>query len=98
MARVFRKKDRIERDRRNYDLWLAGLYVYHALDAAAPFYAEWTKQESKPYLDAPFPTTDDQGERSKKRREKESIEKAKAFMGAFAAAHNAKLDKAGEKG
>lgn len=52
----YRKADEIKRERKNYELWLQGAYIYDALCAVSPILHAFAKSGTKPipYLDKPY--------------------------------------------
>lgn len=66
----YRRKDRMEQDRRNEEMWLQGLYIYETLCRVAPILNGFVKNpKAEPYMDKPYPRT------------KEALESEKAEQG-----------------
>jgi len=72
LPRIYRKKDDIERDRRNREDWRLGKYIMHAIGA--------NMSEQNKYPDKPFPLTEEQAEKqAEERREREYDEMLARF-------------------
>lgn len=57
MIRAFRDKDKLDRERENQQLWIAGMYIYEAFCDASPLFHAFAKKGTKahPYRDKPYP-------------------------------------------
>ncbi len=90
LAESYREAYKIQRDRKNQQLWLQGLYFLKALGCAVH------GSEKSPYPDEPVPLTD--GERkARERREQENANADfEAAMMSFASSINKKFEKKGE--
>ena len=63
--------------KRNNELWLQGLYVYHAIGDLVPILNPFSKDHKpRKYFDKPIPITD----KEKVEQENEKIEKMKSYM------------------
>lgn len=79
LTRYYREAYELRRKERNHDLWLQGLYFYHALCDASPLFRFSTKpQKATPYIEEPFPLTQEDMEVKKEREERQRYEKIKA--------------------
>lgn len=75
----FREKAKIERKRRNYDAWLQGAYMYHALLAVAPAFNALAKDHTpSDYLNDVIPQTRGEAEEQRIRRERKRMEEQMA--------------------
>lgn len=71
----FREKAKIERQRKNYEMWLQGAYIYHALMAVAPAFNALAKDHTpSDYLDDVIPQTKQEAEKQKIRKERKRME------------------------
>ena len=74
MAKVFREKDKIERQRKNNELWLQGLYFYSALSSVAPALIPFNKHPKiEPYLEEPMALTKEEQEERERKKAQESL-------------------------
>lgn len=81
LAKYYREAYELKRKERNHDLWLQGLYVYHALCDASPLFRFSTKpQKAAPYLDEPFAVSQKELNERRERDERLRFEKMKAKM------------------
>lgn len=73
MAKYYRKAEKIRMKRENRNLWLQGLYIYHAVGDLAPILRFRTRGSVKaePYLSEPFAIDE---EEQKEREEKSRAE------------------------
>lgn len=57
MIRAFREKDKLDRQRENQKLWIAGMYIYEAVCDASPLFHDFAKKGTKAhaYRDKPYP-------------------------------------------
>ena len=97
LAEDYRKAAEIELERKNQLLWLQGMYVYQGVLAASPVFRTFAKRGTKPlpYMDRPISLTERENEVAKEQSEKDTMEKGKAFMTAFAMQHNKQYHKDG---
>lgn len=93
LTRVYRKAYEMKRDRKNYELWLQGLYIYEALIDASPLYHDFVKGKPKPipYSKEPYPMTEKQIREKEEREERLRIEKQKAMVEAWAKRVNSQI-------
>ena len=76
LPRFFRKKYKLERDRKNFELWLQGKYIYEALCAVSPVIRAFSKAtEPIPYRKHPFPLSKAQAEAELRDFEQEQMQK-----------------------
>ena len=82
LVKSYRKAHEIQRDERNFDMWLQGRYIYDAIAALAPILrTSLSKQpvKAEKYVDKPYPLTEESAEKAK-------LEERKARMMAAAEA------------
>ena len=93
LTKVYRKAYEMQRDRRNQELWLQGLYIYEALIDVSPLYHDFLKRkpEPLPYTKEPYPITADAVKRKAEREERIRIEKQKAMVEAWAKRVNSQI-------
>lgn len=102
LARYYRKAEEIKETKANQELWLQGLYIYHALCDVSPILHAFAKAGTKPlpYLDEPVPLTQAQREQQKQRKaEKDRLEymkRVERFKQQAAAINAGKAIKRGE--
>ena len=82
LTRYYRKSDEINRQRRNEELWLQGMYIYEALCDVSPVFHAFAKRGTKPrpYADHPYALTTQEREKEQKIREQQEREKARKYM------------------
>lgn len=84
LVKYFRCAYELKRKERNNDLWLQGLYFYHALCDAAPLYRFSTKpQKAAPYLSEPFPISMEEKKEREERAERDRFIKMRQKMEAM---------------
>ena len=93
LTKVYRKAYEMQRDRRNHELWLQGLYVYEALIDASPLYHDFIKGKPKPlpYSKEPYPITETQARAKLEREERLRAERQKAAVEAWAKRVNSQI-------
>ena len=69
LVRYYREKQEIERSRKNQELWLAGLYDYHALMAAL---SSTFGSSSEGYISEPIPLTKEEAQEREERVAREN--------------------------
>ena len=94
LVKFYRKAAMINRDLRNQDAWIQGLYFYEALCKASPAFRSMGASTPQPYRSDPFDFSVPEKER-KKKQERASDNKAKAVMEAFAIEFNRKFQEKG---
>ena len=90
LTKYYRKADELNRQRKNEELWLQGMYIYEALCAVSPVMNAFAKKGTKPrpYTDHPYALTNRERESERKMLEKRDQEKARQYMEAKMAAIN----------
>ena len=75
---AYRKAYKEKRKKANEDMWLQGLYMYHAVSRVAPLLVPFAKRpKAEPYLDKPLPLY----EENKEEQEETAVEeRAIAYM------------------
>ena len=101
LAAAYRKADRIQRRRKNEELWLEGVYMVEALKATVG--NMFSKGQPYPYPAEPIPLTEDEQQERREREEKARVERMKAAFIARSLQINTKLggkpnDERGETG
>ena len=87
MVIAYRKANELRDKRRNYELWLQGMYVYEALCDASPLFRFSMKKgvvKPEPYTKEPYPITAAEARELEERKAKEKEERLKAEFAAFA--------------
>lgn len=70
----YRKKDKLDRQRKNNELWLEGVYFYKALEAVVPALIPFNKNPKvDPYLDEPIALTKEEQEERERKKNQESL-------------------------
>lgn len=91
LVRAYRKAEKIRMEKRNYELWLQGLYIYEALCDASPLYRDFAKKGTKahPYSSKPYPLKP-KAEKTPTEQEsdKQIARKGENYMNGFMAAFN----------
>lgn len=103
-VRYFRKAETIRAKRRNFEMWLQGLYIYEAIGDMTPVLHAFAKKGAKalPYPERPYPLTED--ERAEKKRYDEDAgarmikDKLKAWAGRVNRRKNTEEREAAEDG
>ena len=91
LVKYYREAYNLRRKEKNHDLWLQGMYVYHALcDASALFRFSTKPTKAAPYLEEPFAITQDEVRDRQQRDERMRFEKIKAKMEAQVSKTNKK--------
>lgn len=80
LVKYYREADKINKERKNQELWLQGLYFYQALASSLGMF---TDEGSQPYLDSPIPLTEKDAEDRKEQEEKLKYEQNMATMNAL---------------
>ena len=90
LTRYYRKADELNRQRKNEELWLQGMYIYEALCAVSPVMNAFAKKGTKPrpYTDHPYALTNRERESERKQQEKRDRDKARQYMETKMAAIN----------
>lgn len=95
LVKFYRKAALIQRDLRNQDAWLQGMYFYEALVDVSPAFRSMGAKKPQPYRKEPYDLTAAQREKRLKRKREENDKKALAWMQAFATQFNQKFKEKG---
>ena len=92
IVKAYRKAYHMQMENKNFYLWLQGRYFYDALCCVAPILRAFSKAK-KPiaYHEQPYELNTEYSEVRRKQREKESDNKARQMMEAFATQFNQKF-------
>lgn len=98
LTKAYRKAYEIRRDRKNWEAWLQGLYIYEALCCVSPVLNAFAKKGTKPieYSKEPYALTTDQKRDKELSAEKKAFEQGKTKMTAFMEHFNKKFSGKGE--
>lgn len=98
LTKFYREADKLRQERRNYDMWLQGMYIYDGIQRLAPILRAFGKKGTKaePYVKEPYPITAEEQKRAQERAEQAEIAHIKASLEAWAIANNKKFEKKGE--
>ena len=89
---AYRQARKLKREMKNEELWLQGAYVYHAVSRIAPLLIPFNEHpKAEPYLDKPFPLSDEETEADAKSNA--VADKGKAYMYAQMLKFNKKFGK-----
>ena len=90
LVKYYRKAAEIQKERRNEELWLQGMYIYEALCDVSPILHAYAKKGTKPqpYSDKPYSITETQRKREEEEHARKIAEKGKRFMNAIMASTN----------
>ena len=70
----YRKKDKLDMQRKNNELYLQGVYFYKALECVAPALMAFNKNPKiEPYLDEPIALTKEEQEERERKKNQESL-------------------------
>lgn len=89
LVKAYRAADRINRRRRNEEMWLEGIYMVEALRATVG--NMFAKGANHQYPEEPFPITLEEQQERKEREQRARMERIKAAFTAKALAMNAKI-------
>lgn len=73
LVKAYRKAREMERDERNFEMWLQGRYIYDAIAALAPILrTSLSKQpvKAEKYVDKPYPLSEKAAQRAKEEEHK----------------------------
>lgn len=95
LAEDYRKAKEIQNEEKNMELWLQGMYIYEAISDIAPILHAFAKKGTKarPYPSRPYPLTDKDRKKAKKKEEHAEYNKGKQYMTALAVSFNKRFDK-----
>ena len=81
---AYRKAEKLRMERRNFDAWVQGMYIYEALCEVSPLYHDLAKRGTKaaPYAKEPYPLYKTR-ERRQEDKAKKEMEKAQRIMEMF---------------
>lgn len=102
LPRVYRKAEELRREKVNSQLWIQGMYIYEALCDASPLFRSFGKGKvtAHPYAKEPYDIYGTKArktaKRTKRKTEKDNMEKGLAYMHKFMAAFNNRI-KGGDK-
>ena len=81
MAKSYREKDKLDRQRKNNELWLQGYYVYSALSSVAPALIPFNKNPKiEPYMKEPIALTKEEQEEREFRKSQENLYKLRELL------------------
>lgn len=82
LVKFYRKANELRQMRKNEELWLQGLYVYHAISCSAPLLHAFAKPgtTAMPYLDKPIPLTEKEAKEREEAKRIARFEKMRAIM------------------
>lgn len=94
LVKYYREAEEMRREKFNQEAWLQGMYIYDGIMRLSPILHAFAKKGTKPqpYVDAPYPISQQGMEDAKGRKEKAVAEKGKRFMEAFMAKNNQKFE------
>jgi len=92
LVKCYRKAFELQRQNRNHEMWLQGMYFYEAMCNASPLFKDLVKGQVKPipYPDEPYAITQKEVERRKMEKAKEDYERIKQKVEQFAERFNAR--------
>ena len=90
LVKYYRKAAEIQKERRNEELWLQGMYIYEALCDVSPILHAYAKKGTKPtpYSEKPYSITETQRKHEEEERARKIAEKGMRFMNAIMASTN----------
>lgn len=93
ICKHYRRAYELQRQRKNENLWLQGMYIYEALCDVAPVLHAFASKDAKPieYSDRPYPLTEKERIQRQIEKERKQFEAFKAQMQARVEALNAKF-------
>ena len=99
MTIYYRKANELKNQHSNFEMWLQGLYFYHALCDVAPALHAFSKNpKPQKYLDEPLALTEKEQADKKKRQEKAEFEQTKADVRAWMQRANRMISEKASKG
>mgnify|MGYP004546138329 CR=1 FL=1 len=106
LVKFYQEADKIRCERRNYELWMQGAYIYEAiLDASPVLRFSFSKKpiKAEPYRDKPFALKTGKQEKQETEtkeitREEKQDRKARQMMEMFMLSFNKKFEKKGGEG
>lgn len=93
ICKHYRRAYDLQRQRKNEDLWLQGMYIYEAFYDVAPVLHAFASKDAMPleYSDRPYPLTEKERIQRQIEKERKQFEAFKAQMQARVEALNAKF-------
>lgn len=99
MPKFYRQKYEYDKERRNYELWLQGAYLYEAVLDASPALNPLSKKNKPfPYRSTPIPITEGESKYKKEMEKKKKLENGKQAMRAMMANFNRQFQEKQKKG
>jgi len=87
----------MDRERKNEELWLQGLYIYEAILYTAPVTNAFSKSKRPlPYRDAPIPLTSEKAKALEEKANQKKMEEGKAVFKHMVSEFNKSFKKGGE--
>ena len=81
LTKYYRKKYELDRDRKNFELWLQGMYIYEALLDVYPVLNPLSKEKKPiPYRSEPIPLNNAENEKIKERENLKKLEDGRRAM------------------
>ena len=98
LAIAFRKKHELEKEKKNQELWMQGLYIYEALTCVSPIFRAFSKATRPlPYPEEPHPLTVKKLKEVEKAKEERETEQAKDRLMGWANRVNKKMRERNEQ-
>lgn len=99
MTKYYRKMNEYNKERKNYELWLQGAYLYEAVLDASPALNPLSKKNKPfPYRSSPIPITDSENQYQIEQEKQNRIENGKQAMRAMMASFNKHYEEKIKKG
>ena len=94
LVKYYRNAAELQKERRNEELWLQGMYIYEALCDVAPVLNANAKKGTKPhpYSEKPYAITVSQRKQEAEEHARKVAEKGKRFMEAVMLANNKRFE------
>lgn len=91
LVKHYRKAYELQRERKNQELWLQGMYIYEAIGDMSPVLKAFAKKNTKPlkYPSEPYAITQQEMEKRKQAEKRAAYERMKAKTSSFAIKFNA---------
>lgn len=98
LAVAYRKKNELEKEKKNQELWLQGLYIYEALTSVSPIFRAFSKATKPlPYPEQPHPLTVQKLKEAEKAKEEKEIERTQNKLMGWANRVNKKMRERNEQ-
>lgn len=99
MVKYYRDKDKLDRERKNYDLWLQGAYIYEVLlDVFPVFNPLSAKKKPTPYRETPIPLTENENRKVEAMNKQKMLENGREAMRALMIEFNKNFEEKQKKG